>query len=230
MGADVIRRFILAFVALSANTWCSLAADTTIGEASFTLPPPKGYCELSDKNPSDARVIQNTGAIVKNGGNQLLALSADCNQLTDWRGRARDFLDDYAQYQIGVGAITTSSPPDSLKRTCDVLRQQGNQINSSVIVGAKKAFDDVLKTMELKDSQFIGVLDEDSNTCYFGLMTRIKSEARIEKLQLVICAIVLLKAKTLFYYSFSVYQNSDTALAMLRQHKVNVSALLAANK
>jgi hypothetical protein len=61
-------------------------------------------------------------------------------------------------------------------------------------------------------------------------MTRIKTEAAAEKLQLVIGVIVLPKAKFLLYYSFSMYQSSDTALAVLRQHKVNVSALLAANK
>jgi hypothetical protein len=157
-------------------------------------------------------------------------MSADCKQLADWRSRARNLLDDYAQYQVSVAGMLTNSPPDSLKPSCDALRRQGNDLNASAIPRAKKAFEDVTKAMEFKDSQFIGVLDEDSSTCYFGLMTKIKSEAGAEKLQLVIGAIVLLKAKFVFYYSFSIYQSSDTALAVLRQHKVNVSALLAANK
>jgi hypothetical protein len=96
------------------------------------------HCELSDNNPSDARVIQNTGDIVKRGGNQLLVMSADCKQLTDWRGRARNLLDDYVQYQIAVGAMTTNSSPASLKQSCDTLRRQGNKINSSAIVGPRR--------------------------------------------------------------------------------------------
>jgi hypothetical protein len=63
----------------------------------LTMPP--GFCELDKGNRVDPRALTAIRNLVSGGGNQLLAIAADCSQLTDWRAGKRPLLDDFLQYQ-----------------------------------------------------------------------------------------------------------------------------------
>jgi hypothetical protein len=54
-----------------------------VGGIALNLPPPTGYCELSEADPGDAHMLSALGSILGTGGNRLLAVSADCRQLDD---------------------------------------------------------------------------------------------------------------------------------------------------
>jgi hypothetical protein len=57
------------------------------------LPRPAGFCELTDRNPSDKRMLTVISDLVTKVGNKLLVMSADCKQLTEWRAsKALDAL------------------------------------------------------------------------------------------------------------------------------------------
>ena len=72
-----------------------LAAEVTLEGVTFNLPPPAGFCELEDQNPSDKRVLATLTDVLAKSGNRLLSMSADCQQLADWRATKRPLLDDY---------------------------------------------------------------------------------------------------------------------------------------
>src|SRR5262245_65976100 len=96
-------RFALSIVAGVGVLGAAVAKDARIGTASLNLPPPTGYCDLTEQQPSDARMIKVMGDLLA-GRNELLAMSADCRQLQNWRGGTQPLLDDYAQYQKLIGA------------------------------------------------------------------------------------------------------------------------------
>src|SRR5882672_848514 len=76
-----------------------MAAQATVEGVPINLPAPAGFCEMSSGNPTDKRMLDTIDeALAKSRGNQLLAMSADCQQLADWRD-GRRFIGDYGQYQ-----------------------------------------------------------------------------------------------------------------------------------
>jgi hypothetical protein len=226
----MIGRVAFVWLALSATSWTALAADATIGDVSLKLPPPSGYCEMSAKDPSDARMLTAVKGMLGSGGNQLLGISVVCKQLTDWRKGSRKLLDDMSQYQTPDGAATANYAPDMVAKVCAATREQGEKTVSGLLPDANKRLEEVMKDVKMNEMRFLGVLDEDATACYTLVLQKITTEIGTEKTQLVLNAITIVKAKPVFYYLFSVYQNEKTATAMLAKHKINVGALLAANK
>jgi hypothetical protein len=218
----------LAFAALlfALTTSSVMAGQATVGDASVTLPAPAGFCELVDNNPSDKRMITNVGQALANAGNQLLTMSADCQQLSDWRIGKRRLLDDYAQYQTSSSPAATETP----SQTCATLRTQGEQINESNKPRVKEAIEKVFDRVKLNESAFLGVLGEDPDACYAAVMTKIKTEAGPVKTQVSVFAVTVIKGNSVFAYRFAVYVDSSTVDAVLAKLKPTVAALLAANR
>lgn len=72
----------------------ALAAEVTLDGVPLNLPPMAGFCELEDQNPSDKCMLATLTDLLAKSGNKLLSMSADCQQLTDWRTPKRPRLDD----------------------------------------------------------------------------------------------------------------------------------------
>jgi hypothetical protein len=75
------------------------AADVRIGDVSLHLPPPPGYCEMDAVLASDTPLIARMHTTLTNTGNGLLAMSADCAELKEWREGRKQALDHAAEYQ-----------------------------------------------------------------------------------------------------------------------------------
>src|ERR1700724_835074 len=95
---DLMALALIALVALPGAGSGAMAGQATVGGVSINLPPPEGFCELTDRNPADKGMITKIGEVVGKGDNRLLNMSADCGQLADWRAQRR-LLDDFAEYQ-----------------------------------------------------------------------------------------------------------------------------------
>lgn len=54
-------RRVACLMFTAAVTSSAMAAQATIGGVSFSLPPPAGFCELSDANASDHRLLTADG-------------------------------------------------------------------------------------------------------------------------------------------------------------------------
>lgn len=169
----------LVFVAvLAAVSTTATASETVIGGVSINLPVPSGFCELSASNPADNRMVTTISGLVAKGGNKLLNMSADCQQLADWRAHKRNYLDDYGQYQTATAQMDklVASPEAAIKGTCQELRTQGSQITANQTPDIKARIEDTLKKVKLNEVSFLGVLDEDTNGCYAAQLQKMQTD------------------------------------------------------
>ena len=167
--------------------------------------------------------------LLAKSGNKLLGMSADCRQLSDWPTGKRQLLDDYAQYQTPVSSMN-KPPSETVAQTCKTLRDEGNKILANQMPDIKARVESTLSKIKMNETSFLGVLAEDANACYAGLIQKIHTEAGTDKTQITVFAITIIKNKSVFSYRFSVYQNPKTADAVLGKIKADVAALMSANR
>src|SRR3954452_2970341 len=89
----------LALTLLAVLPRAAYAADVKMGDVTLRLIPPVGYCELNPAEKSDKRMLTAAEGMVAPGGNELLAMSADCTELRNWRTGRLPLLQHMAQYQ-----------------------------------------------------------------------------------------------------------------------------------
>jgi hypothetical protein len=222
-------RFALSIIAGIGVLGAATAKDARIGAASLNLPAPTGYCDLTEQQPSDARMIKVVGDLLA-GRNELLAMSADCRQLQNWRAGTQPLLDDYAQYQTLIAAKDANlSRADTVKRSCAQIRAEGEKMVAGGTQEVNKRLEAVLKDIKINESRLVGVLAEDADACYFALLQKMKTEAGAEKTQVIMTAVTIIKGKILYYYLYSPYKDAGTVDTALTRHKTNVAAVLKAN-
>jgi hypothetical protein len=203
------------------------AAQASVQGVSINLPVPPGFCELSSTNAADKRMLDKVGDLVaKSRGNQLLAMSADCQQLNDWRTGKR-LLGDYGQYQAPPNAAANE---ETFKETCAALRTQGGQTLSNVKKDLKGRMEESVKQMKVNDQRFAGFLGEDPTACYVALLQKLKAEDGTEVTQLTVLAITSVKDRFLFVNRYAPYVNADTVNDTLTKLKATIAALLEANR
>jgi hypothetical protein len=224
----MLSRLAFAALLLTAVAAGALASPARIGGVPIYLPAPHGFCDLSESNPSDKRMVTTLTGLLEKSGNKLLGMSADCQQLTDWRTGKRQLLDDYAQYQTPIGSMD-KPPSETVAQTCATLRQEGNKILENQLPDIKARVESTLTKIKMNETSFLGVLAEDANACYAGLIQKIHTEAGTDKTQITAFAVTIIKNKSVFGYRFSVYRNQQTIGVVLGKLKADVSALLVAN-
>ena len=205
----------------------TMAAHATVEGVSISLPAPAGFCELTSDNPSDRRMLDTIADLVaKARGNRLLAMSADCQQLGDWRA-GRRLLGDYGQYQ--APQIATANE-DTFKQTCAALRTQGGQVFSDMKDDMKARMEESVRRMKVNEQSFAGFLGEDPMACYVALLQKMKAEDGTDVTQLTLLAITIVKNKFLFVNRYAPYASADSVGETLAKLKLTVAALLAANR
>jgi hypothetical protein len=224
----MLRRLGFAALLLTTAAAGALASPANIGGVPIYLPAPHGFCELTETNASDKRMITVLGGLLEKSGNKLLTMSADCRQLSDWRTGKRQLLDDYAQYQTMIASMD-KSPSETVAQTCNTLRQEGNKILENQLPDIKKRVESTITKIKLNETSFLGVLAEDTDSCYAGLIQKIHTEANTDKTQITAFAVSIVNNRTVFTYRFAVYRNPQTINVVLGNIKADVSALLVAN-
>jgi hypothetical protein len=195
------------------------------------LAAPKGYCELTERQPADVRLINVIGDLVAANKNELLAVAADCGQLEAWRAGKLATLDDYVQYQIPVDAMdSTATRGEAVKEVCASARTEGNKNFATAATDINARVDAAVKGAKFGETGFLGVLAEDADACYFGMLVKAHTEGGGgEESQLMISAATVVKGKVIFYNLSTIYHDAAGVSAALARHKPNVTALIAAN-
>jgi hypothetical protein len=222
------RLTFTAFV-LAAAIPSAFAAQANIGGVSINLPHPANFCELTESNASDKRMLTTLGPLLEKSGNKLLAMSADCRQLAEWHTGGRKLLDDYAQYQTAIASMDKPSS-ETVAETCTTLRQQGDQILAKQLPDIKQRVEAAMSKIKMNETNFIGVLGEDKDGCYAGLIQKIHTEANTDKTQITAFAVSLVKDKSVFTYRMGLYRGPKSVDEVLRHIKADVAAMVAANR
>ncbi len=226
---QTIAAIILASAAAMLMT-SAKAADATIGGVAISLPTPSGFCEASPNHPSDNRLLTGIGASVEKSGNKLLGLSIDCQQLTDWRATKRKLLDDFAQYQTPIAAMDKLASQAAVKATCAEMRGQGEKIVADITPKAQADIEESFNKIKINELKSLGVLAEDPDACYMGLLQKIHTEVGTDKTQVILIADTVIKGKHIFIDQIARAAGPDTVANVLKLLKANVAALYAANK
>jgi hypothetical protein len=222
-------RLTFAVLALVAAASSALAGQGTIGSVSVVLPPPGGFCDMTESNASDKRMITTLTDLLGKSGNKFLGMSADCRQLADWHSGKRQLLDDYAQYQTPIAGMD-NPPTETVAQTCAVLRAEGEKILANQLPDIKARVESTLSKIKMNETNFLGVLAEEPGACYAALIQKIRTEAGTDKTQVTMFAVTIIKDRSVFVYRFAVYANANSVNAVLAKIKIDVAALTAANR
>jgi hypothetical protein len=205
----------------------AMAGQVKVEGVSIVLPVPAGFCALNSGNAIDQRMLGTIGdALAKAHGNRLLAMSADCRQLADWRD-GRGLLGDYGQYQAPHMA---SANDETFRQTCSTLRSQGGRSFANLKGDAKTRMEESVRQMKVNEQRFAGFLGEEGTACYVALLQRLKAEDGPDVTQLTVLAITMVRGKFLFVNRYAPYANPDTINDTWAKLKVTIAALHEANR
>lgn len=230
-----MRRFFVCLISLlSACSALGAEAKTVkVGEVEIVTLPSAGHCLMDEEKPADARLLQPLSKIIEGGGNRLLAQFADCNQLDAWRTKSGKLLDDFVQYQVLKTFIDKPLPvsrAEMLKLTCASLRKEGEKYTAEILPDVRARAAVHLKAIKLNEMKFLGVVAEDSETCYASMLQKLTTELKTEKTQLCIFSVNIVRGKLVYFYAFSPFTEGSDAAAMLKRHQRDTTAFQAANR
>jgi hypothetical protein len=205
-------------------------AGQALGDVSVNLPPPAGFCELSDSQPADRRLLSIVRTLRSQSGEKLLAASADCEQLASWRAALRPLLDDYEEYRVVLAEID-KAPDETIQETCATLRKEGSAIVSNELPDVKARLAALVKKAKVNEATFIGVMAEEEKppACYAGLVERLHTEAGTDKTQLTLIAATTVKNRRIYIFRSMIHTGPDTIDSGLAKLKADVAGFHKAN-
>jgi hypothetical protein len=219
-----------AVAACFADAGSGIAKDVRISSTTVTLPPPDGYCELNAEYPLDARTIKVIGDLVAGMQSELLTISTDCSHIEAWRSGKQRILGDNAQYQTPNAARENVFPrAESVREACASYRAEGDRELAKIGPDLTSRLDAAIHGVKFNQPQFLGVLAEDPDACYFGMLMKARTPDG-EVVQAIVSATTVVKGKVIIYNLYGLYDDASTLTDMLARHRSsNIPALLAAN-
>lgn len=222
-----MRAWVVVVSALIAPA--ALAQDVAVGRAQIRLTPPVGHCVLSESQPADSRALQAVRTAIP-PANRLLAMTANCRQLTDWRAGKLPLLLDSAQFQTQhQGEDHSKDPRGTVRELCKVLRDQGGDLLAKLPAEANQRLAQTAASVKINETRFLGVLAEDPQACYAGALLKIRPEQGGEIARLTVFASTVVRGRLVFYYLTAPYQPGHAIGDLVVRHKANVTSFLAAN-
>lgn len=218
----------LAALALIGVGWASFAQEAWIASTSIKLMAPQGQCALSNEKDEEARLIAKLQELHAKT-NQLLAVYADCGELAQFRSGKLEMFDNFASYVTPIDARNAVVPPEILRKVCTGLRAKTDQDLAAILQRRNADIERLFQDVKINEAKFLGVLAEDPSVCYSGQLQKLATASGREKVQATIVAVILLKQKLITYLLYTPYRSADTIFNLLRKHKLNVDALIAAN-
>ncbi len=118
----MIKRVVLTLLCLLPSV-AAYAVDVEMAGVTLKLIAPKGYCELETGQPSDKRMIDFLKVALSKGPNDLLSISADCDELRVWRVTRGKLLEHFSQYQVEKARRSGPFTIEEAKSSCTVMRE-----------------------------------------------------------------------------------------------------------
>src|SRR5262249_24110860 len=148
-----------------------LALDDAIERVAMHFPPPQGFCELVATNASDRQILNSMQTATAASSNRLIAVSADCKELTDWRAGKRPVIDALACYQTVAGSAAATQ--GSYVSACAQM-SRGSEVVASEQADWKAIIERANKGLQVNETTFAGLLLQDKQACYAALLQKVK--------------------------------------------------------
>lgn len=192
---------------------------------------PKGHCFLDAEQPGDAR-LYNVLQRVFRGDIRMLNGYADCKQLNAWRAGERTSLDNYGNFLVPIAMLerTAEGPAKPLVETiCATMREQAGEFRPGNTAGLKGRFEKALESARINQMRLLGVVDQDENACYFGLLQKIQTEKNEIKTQMDVTAVTFIGGKMLYINLYAELEKDTTLRELLARQKASVARNIALN-
>lgn len=231
----LLARILLLPLALATQLSYANAESGTfpIGGVNLTLVAPKGFCMADQSNMADAQFTNLLADLLQRAQNRLIATTIQCDVLQKFRARAVDKVTDYASYYTPFQVEGQSFPGDPTpirKAICDQMRQQGSaSLDGVKDIVAKKAAE-MGQNVGVSSTNYIGVLDEDTNGCYAALLVGVRDAKGKNTVMSSIVTSTIVRGKMVFFAYYAEYTGPDTTVASLKAAKEATAELIAANK
>src|SRR5262245_36643810 len=174
---------VLILAAITSGAW---AADVSIGGVPIKLPPPARFCDLTASQPADNRALTVFGAANEKEAGRLFGISADCQQLADWRAGKRPLPDDRVHFVTSIANMTevVASPKAFIRTMCALLRAKGNALGSAAVPDVKSKIEGAVANVKVNSQEFVGVMAEDDTACYAARIMKMRTPTDGDKTHL----------------------------------------------
>ncbi len=206
-------RIILAALTLAAASVAGSASaqvapgpikTVDIGGRPVQLVVPAGQCELDRQHQFDASVLDlATRAIA--GANEMLLHTAECVSLDGARTGRVQYLSDFTQVQVSLQFRKTElrgQEAAAAKEICQSLRTDGAQIEKQAGAEIKDRVKNLQAGIAVNETRALGVLGEDQNACYSGILMNVQTPTGETRLILGVYAMGVLNGRLVFLYRF----------------------------
>jgi hypothetical protein len=222
-----------AALATFASVIAPARAETVLlGDVQLEIPLPQGYCALTKDQPADAASLDLlTRALA--GRNRLLAFSADCQELKEWRAGARPFLKHFSQVQAleaNIDHPIPGAPAAVIRATCNEIRQQGQEITASLVPEMDLRIASVTSELKIGGVQFLGLVGQDESACYAAMAEKVSTGSGKEANIVGVFAILDFKGRFVYHYLFWPAEELAVVTRMLEVEKKEVAAFVEANR
>ena len=178
--------------------------EAEVASTSITLVVPSTFCALDPTNQVDARML---GIIRKAqaGKNYVLSQIANCEQLQAWRTGKRKVLDDLGGVTTPIQYANQTLPytrAQLVAQLAQIYKQQGGAILRGATNEVNRRIGSAAKNMRINETKFLGILAQDADAVYVGLLQKLQTEFGDSKIQIGVTGVTLVKGKML---SISVY-------------------------
>ncbi|WP_088342600.1 MULTISPECIES: hypothetical protein [Rhodomicrobium] len=206
-------------------------SEVKLGDIRLTLEPPGGHCFLDASQPSDARLESLLHSIFR-GELRMLGAFADCAQLKSWRTGQRKTLSDYGQFLVPLDFLDKKlegAAKPYIETMCKTLRDNGGELIAKSEGDVRQRFEQVLAGAKMNEVRFLGVVGQDDNACYFGLIQNIITEHGDPKTQVDVSAISFISGKMVYINLYAVHQGDETLTELFERQKSNVERNIRVN-
>ncbi len=177
-----MKRLVVFFLIWLANVAIPQAAvadavEVVIGGQSAQIELPDGYCAMSAFDSADARLIRFLIA-VNRGINTVHLAFAECAQLAAWRLGSDVVLFDYGYVATPINLESTPvnmTRPDYVEAIAQSFNAQGVSRLERGLAEGEERVRELVPDLEIGATQHLGIISEDDNALYLGLVQKLKT-------------------------------------------------------
>jgi hypothetical protein len=200
----------------------------TMGQISFNLSVPQGYCVPSRSSLGERVFADYVTKAMENSKSKVIRIIANCAELQARGANSSSNLFDYMVYYFPQSVENTTLNGDraaNRKAACDNLRQQTDEAIKDVPEISERTAREMKLKGSVKSIQYLGVLDEDSHGCYGGLLSRnVDGRGNVYVVYVIVLRTVL-RGKDLWVGVYSQYGSAAANIRTLQLAKSTAAQL-----
>jgi hypothetical protein len=188
---------------------------------------PAGYCHLDETQPAEKLLVDNIVGM-NQGSNDLIAYFAPCNDLVAYRVGAIDVMSEYGIVFVPLvnGGFEASPSPraESLPQIAATLPA----LDQAALQRLEQEASQNPQGITLSGSQFLGLIGQDANALYAGLVAQV-SDGSSSFPAAGVLAITQLQDVVMTVNLYRPYRSNADIVALLSEAEIYVAQLVAAN-